>query len=191
MGYTVVTAPSAEPITLAEAKLFLKEDGSDNDALITSMIVAARTVVEGKANRSLVTQTRKLSLDDFPSKEIQIYGSPIQSITHVKYYDSDNVLQTLAATNYQIDITVEPGRFDISSTGEWPDTYDRFNAVEITFVSGYGGASDVPANLKDAMYFMIGHWYENRQDVVVGKIASEIPQSSESLIELEMVKTFV
>jgi uncharacterized phiE125 gp8 family phage protein len=190
MGYTVTVEPTVEPLTLAEVKNFLKEEQATNNDLITAMIVSARKIAEGKCNRRLVTQTVKLSLDDFPSEDIEIQGSPIQSISTVKYYDDDNNLQTLAATNYQLDITEEPARFGISSTGEWPSVYDRFNAVEITFVAGYGLAAAVPDNIKQAMYFMIGHWYENREDVVVGRQVNEVPQASEALLALERVKTF-
>lgn len=190
MGYTITTAPTEEPLNLKEVKLFLKEEQETNNALIKNMIVGARKICEAKTNRKLVTQTVKLSLDEFPDNEIEIQGSPIQSITHVKYYDSDNAQQTLAATNYQIDITTEPARFDISSTGTFPDTYDRFNAVELTFVAGYGLGSSVPDNIKQAMYLMIGHWYENREDVVVGRQVNEVPMASEALLALERVKTF-
>ena len=45
-GLTVVTAPSATPITLAEAKTFLRIDTSDDDTLINTLIGAARDYFE-------------------------------------------------------------------------------------------------------------------------------------------------
>ena len=38
MAYSVVTPAASEPITLTEAKNFLRVDGSDDDALITALI---------------------------------------------------------------------------------------------------------------------------------------------------------
>ena len=190
MGYTVTTEPTEEPLSVKEVKLFLKEEQETNNALIKNMIVGARKICEAKTNRRLVTQTITLYLDEFPDDEIEIQGSPIQSITHVKYYDTDNALQTLDSSNYQIDTTTEPARFDISYSGTFPSTYDRFGAAQITFVAGYGLGISVPDNIKQAMYLMIGHWYENREDVVVGRQVNEVPMASEALLALERIKTF-
>ena len=46
MAYSVVTPAASEPITLTEAKNFLRVDGSDDDALITALISAAREMCE-------------------------------------------------------------------------------------------------------------------------------------------------
>ena len=49
-GLTVVTAPSAIPITLAEAKTFLRIDTSDDDTLINTLIerqeIILRSILE-------------------------------------------------------------------------------------------------------------------------------------------------
>jgi hypothetical protein len=56
-----------EPITLAEAKLQLRLQITDDDGLVAAAIRAARIVVENHLRRALLTQTRILYLDSFPS----------------------------------------------------------------------------------------------------------------------------
>ena len=59
-----VVDPASEPITLAEAKSHLRVTSNAEDALINSLIVAARDLCEHETGgRVLMTQTWELSLD--------------------------------------------------------------------------------------------------------------------------------
>mgnify|MGYP000365478232 CR=1 FL=1 len=83
MALTISSEPAVEPISLAEAKAHLRVDTSADDSLITSLIVAARKYFEERTRRSLITQSWKLTLDDFPT-EFTLTRPPIQSVTSVK-----------------------------------------------------------------------------------------------------------
>ena len=176
------TAPTTTAISLAEAKAFLRVDSDydDDDAYITSLIGVATNVVEQFTRRRLIQQTYNLYHDFFPPY-IDLQVGIVDSITHLKYYDADNVLQTLATSNYDLDKRINPGRIYESNTGSFPSTYERPNAVEVEFVVG-SAASDVEDAIKQAMYIVIGRYYENRQDVVTGTIASELPLMVEHLL---------
>ena len=65
---TLVTAPSVEPVTLAEAKLHVRQasDFTADDALITSLITAARRVCEVWESRSYVNTTWDMVDYGFP-----------------------------------------------------------------------------------------------------------------------------
>lgn len=67
MGLSLVTPPALEPVTLADAKLHLRESDTGQDTLITALITAARKAIEEKCRRSLITQTWMATLDQFPS----------------------------------------------------------------------------------------------------------------------------
>ena len=176
------TAPTTTAISLAEAKAFLRVDSDydDDDAYITSLIGVATNVVEQFTRRRLIQQTYNLYHDFFPPY-IDLQVGIVDSVTHVKYYDGNNVLQTLATSNYDLDKRINPGRIYESNTGSFPSTYERPNAVEVEFVVG-GTASDVPDAIKQGMFIIIGRYYENRQDVVTGTIASELPLMVEHLL---------
>lgn len=176
------TGPASTPITLAEAKSFLRIDSDydDDDNYITSLINVATGVVEEFTRRRLITQTFNIFHDEFPPY-IDLQVGDVASVTHIKYYDESNVLQTLAASNYDVDTKIRPGRIYQSEDGDFPNTFDRPNAVEVEFIVG-GAASDIPAPIIQAIYIIVGRYYENRQDVVTGTIASELPLMVDHLL---------
>jgi uncharacterized phiE125 gp8 family phage protein len=176
------TGPATTAISLAEAKAFLRVDSDydDDDSYITSLIGVATNVVEQFTRRRLITQTYNIYYDEFPPfMDLQVGN--VASVTHVKYYDTDNTLQTLNTSEYDVDIRVKPGRIYQAEDGNFPDTYERANSVEVEFVVG-SAASDVEDAIKQAMYIVIGRYYENRQDVVTGTIASELPLMVDHLL---------
>tara|TARA_R100000657_G_C4682920_1_gene133511 strand:- start:2634 stop:3260 length:627 start_codon:yes stop_codon:yes gene_type:complete len=176
------TGPASTPITLAEAKSFLRIDSDydDDDNYITSLINVATGVVEEFTRRRLITQTFNIFHDEFPSY-IDLQVGDVASVTHIKYYDESNVLQTLAASNYDVDTKIRPGRIYQSDDGDFPNTFDRPNAVEVEFVVG-GAASDIPAPIIQAIYIIVGRYYENRQDVVMGTQVNELPLMVDHLL---------
>ena len=105
------TAPTSTVISLAEAKAFLRIDSDydDDNTYITSLINVATQVVEEFTRRRLMTQTYNIFYDEFPPY-IDLQVGDVASVTHIKYYDADNTLQTLAASNYDVDTKVRPGR---------------------------------------------------------------------------------
>lgn len=183
-NYRLVTGPASEPLTLSEAKesLFIGDSETAYDTYITNLITASREYVEGQIWRPLITQTWALNLDKDEVNSLikNINKAPLQSVTSVQYYDTNNALQTLATSKYEVDIYSNPGRFRLL---EVPQVYDRFNTMQITFVCGYGSASAVPKRIKQAMLMIIGHLFANRQDVVTGTQIHQVPDNSSRLLE--------
>lgn len=176
----VTSAPAVEPVTSTEAKLHLRVDHTTDDTLIAILIQAARETVEQHTNRSLITQTRTIKMDRFPfSDTIHLPNGPLSSVTSVKYYDTSEVQQPLTSTLYWTDTTSNIPRIIIKDS--WPSIYDMPNAVEIIYVTGYGAAgANVPQPLKQAMLLIIGHLYENREQV--GEIKHELPFGADILM---------
>lgn len=182
-GLTLVTPPAAEPITLTEAKGHLREDDTGQDALITTLITAAREYVEQRTTRALVTQTWDVSFAAFPRDGVLLLPkAPLASVTTVKYRDGANVEQTLAATAYDTDPSALPGRVSLATNQTWPTTYVRPQAVTVRLVAGYGAPLAVPAPLVAAMKLALGHWYANRESVITGTIATALPMAFEALL---------
>jgi len=176
------TAPTSTVISLSEAKAFLRIDSDydDDNTYITSLINVATQVVEEFTRRRLMTQTYNIFYDEFPPY-IDLQVGDVASVTHIKYYDADNTLQTLAADQYDVDTKVRPGRIYESENGDFPNTYERPNAVEVEFIVG-GTASDVPAPIIQSIYIIVGRYYENRQDVVMGTQVNELPLMVDHLL---------
>lgn len=166
MPYILVTPPSAEPVSLAEAKLHLRVDITDDDALITALIVAARQFAEMRTQRQFITAQWKLVLDAFPSK-ILLDKSPIASVQSIQYLDMAGVLQTVPPADYVFENSSEPSRIAPIFGKIWPIPVPQIGAVQINFTSGYGNAAAVPEGIKSWMKIRIGSLYENRSEVDV------------------------
>jgi len=185
MALAVVNEPSVEPISTEDAKAHVRVDISDDDDLIDALIVTARRTVEAWRNEARGTQTWNLILDGFPEGDtLKMPLPPLQSITHIKYTDADGDESTFSSDSYLVDSDSEPGRVVLKSGQSWPgDTLQAANGVEVQFVAGYGDAAgDVPREVRQAMLLMIGHWYENREEVVIGQAAKAIPLGAEALL---------
>jgi uncharacterized phiE125 gp8 family phage protein len=176
MALKLITAPTEEPITLAQAKLHCRVDVSDDDTLLTLAISAARRAAEQRMTRALITQTWELALDAFPSAEIELPMPPVQSITSVKYTDTSGVEQTISASDYTLD-TYGARHWLIPAQGvSWPSAIDAANAVKIRFITGYGAAATVPEDIKAWLLLAIGTFYANRETVAQGQVV-ELPGS--------------
>lgn len=184
MALVLTQAPATEPVTLAEAKLHLRVEIADDDALITSLITAAREWCERFQGRAYVTQTWQLWLDAWPEgDEIRLPRPPLQSVTSVKYYGADGAEYVMPATDYLVDIKAEPGRIVLGYGKTWPSvTLRPAGAIVVEFVAGYGDASAVPQRVKQAILLLVGAWYQNREAVIVGSISKELEFTIHALL---------
>ncbi len=168
MGIKLITAPSVEPVSLAEAKEHLIVEHTNHDALIAAAILSAREWVEQYTGRCLISQTWELALDEFP-EEIELKKIPAISISSVKYINTSNVETTINASNYGVD-DYSPRHWLIpTDSNEWPTPLDSANSVKVQYVAGYGTAStDVPGPIIQAVKLLIGDFYEHRENTVIG-----------------------
>lgn len=176
MGLALITAPSVEPITLAEAKLHCRIDGADDDALVTALIVAARQQAENRTGRALITQQWRYDLDAFPVDTIELPKPKLQSVQSITYLDTNGTRQTMTGTEYDV-ITAEMVGAVLPAYGKtWPSCRNHPGSVQISFTAGYGAAaSDVPQAIRQWMLLAIGTWYAQREAVITGTIVSELP----------------
>jgi hypothetical protein len=189
-------------------KDFLRVDGTTEDALISSLIVAARQMAERMTGCVFISQTWELWLDVFPSqrrpgadwwdgmregpltdltqaiRHIEIPKAPLQSVAFFKTFDTSNTESTFDAANYFVDSVSTPGRVVLNSGSVWPSTALRpANGICIRFVAGYGNASAVPEQIKQAIKMIAGHWFENREAVVTGTISKEVEFGAKALLQ--------
>lgn len=198
MGLTQTSAPAAEPVSTAEAKTHLRVDISDDDSYIDLLVATARQSVEVFLGRQLITATWQWKLDGFPRatrhnplRAFLLPWPPLQSVTSIAYVDPNGDSQTLAASLYTVDSASHPARI-VPAYGEvWPATREHIDVVTLTWVAGYGDAgSDVPEKILTAIKMLVAHWYENREPVVLGTIATKLPMHVESLLWEERIVEF-
>jgi uncharacterized phiE125 gp8 family phage protein len=133
----LITAPVCFPVSVDDAKTYANLAGSGKDGTIRQLISLATNYIEAKTARRLVTQTWKLFLYAWPEKIILPYGR-LQSVTSVKYKDSDGNESTFSDTKYIVDTDSEPGRIVLVDGESWPgDALYNVNPVYIAFTCGY------------------------------------------------------
>jgi len=178
-----VTLSETPLFTTAEAKDFLKVDTTADDTLIDNLIKAATESCQIYTNQYFLNTV----VEQYSDKWLGIYTlykSPVSAITHIKYYDSDDTEQTWASSNYILDDVSKPARIGLAVDATLPSLSDRINAVHVKYTVGYGTAStDVPDGIKQAVLLTLGNWYENRQTVITGRTATELPLSSQYLLD--------
>lgn len=193
--FKLITPASVYPVSLSDLKDHLTYTDNNSDARLTSYLVAATAYCEATTNVAIMPQVWQLNLPCFPyayhnmpnifpawfphdahhfynKNRILLDKPPVTSIVNVKYYDTDNTLQTLDVSQYYVQLPhnkpamVEPVTF-------WPPTlgYYRSDAVQIQFNCG----SSTPNPLfGHAIKLMAGSWdqyRENEQDNNTTQIA--------------------
>lgn len=193
----VETAAAAnEPVSTNEARLHLRISHTDEDALISSLIVAARNYVEGLANRPLVQRTYALKLDRFPmGNEIILPSGKVSAVSSITYVDTAGTTQTLSASGYTVETQRLPGSVVLnpSNLTAWPTTrfYAGISSVTISYTAGYGStASSVPQALRQAVLMAVGYWYDIARETGSEVALKEVPHGVEALARMYSVPRF-
>jgi hypothetical protein len=204
MELELVTAPAAEPVTLAEAKSWSRVTSSGSDSDITLLLTAAREKCEAITGRKFITQSWRMWLDCWPRKgkdkwwdgtreghisdtlgfatEIDLKLCPVISVSNLSYYLTDDTETVFSPSNYQVVGTQgAPGRVVLKFGQIWPSSVLRLaNAIKIDFSVGYGSAgSAVPESIKLAIKALIAHLYEHRGDETEG---AQVPKTVMELL---------
>jgi uncharacterized phiE125 gp8 family phage protein len=187
----LVTPPTWEPLTLAEAKLRAGLDwvaGDARDALMTGFIKAARERVEQRTGLALPEQTRDIYIDQLPSGRLPIVlpaqSAPLRSVTSIKYFDTAGLEATLDPTTYFVDPSQSnPAQLAISQLGEWPTDLRAAQPWTIRVVAGYHDVADIPALLVHAVGLLVAHMATAGRDIVsVGHINQDMTMGFEDAI---------
>ena len=205
-GLSVVTAETAHAITSTEAKNWLRVDGRDDDTVIGNLIIASHNWAKRYTGRSLTTQTLKMSIDsiydaDIPIKEGSYVGidqditprriilpqSPVASISNVKYYNDEDTESTFASSSYYLDSASVPAKFVLRNGESYPTGLRVANALEITYVAGYGGVNDVPQDIKHACLIYTAWLFEHRGD---GTDRNSAPYQATQLLQPYVIRQF-
>ncbi|MFM0506683.1 head-tail connector protein [Paraburkholderia sp. RL17-373-BIF-A] len=153
MPLQLITAPSAEPLALAEAKLHLRVDIDDDDTLIGALIAAARDYAQGETHKQMVSARWKQVLDSFPGPSligipygrpytlpghaIYLQRAPVIRVLSIQYLDMTGVVQTMPDTDYTVDYSSEPVRITPVFGQIWPIPLPQIGAVWVNFDAGY------------------------------------------------------
>lgn len=145
----------AEPVTLAEAKIFCRIDVNDDDAIISSLITAARQMCENYTNIGFIQRTVTATFNNENGGFFLPYG-PVNSV--------------VSAHDGNANVVTDP---EISGT-EWKQVLSpQIDRMQVEYVAGY---PVLPANLKTALLNAIMWLYDNRSqgNETIGPIATTL-----------------
>jgi uncharacterized phiE125 gp8 family phage protein len=186
-----IAAPAIQPVTRAEVKAQLDVSYSEKDAMIDGLIAAATSRYDGPAGIlgiCLVEQTWRQDFDTFDDVLLLPIG-PVISITSVKYDDENGDEQTVDPEGYSL-LSDERGHYVQFVSGFSAPSISGEPAVRVTFKAGYANAgsdpnitSTVPDGIKQMMFMLIRHWFDNPSGVTVGVSVAVTPLAVRSLEE--------
>lgn len=159
MTSRLITPPAAPAVSIEAARRIVRTTSTSLDAELEGKLYAITEEAEHLTNRAFIQQTWEVTLDAFPA-EIPLAPAPLASVTSVQYYDVAGTLQTLGPQQYLVDEKSEPGRVLPAPGVTWPDTAERFDAVQVRFVCGYGADDTaVPKAIQDYILGMLENRY--------------------------------
>lgn len=190
------------PVNLSVAKSHLRFTSNSENNNIDRYIMAAVNYAESRMWRSVVKKRLLTTLDSFPKQDfeqnrferyprskvaIELDFPPLIEVESIQYYNGEGELVALDESEYYVDNVSEPGR--IEPVGTWPNTQDRINAVQITYVAGYD--EDYPQQILQGVQMLVGHFFNQRESVVVAHGAvtvKEVPESANALFDMYSVR---
>ena len=206
-GLQLTTAPLSEPVSVSTLKQHLRIAFATEDQLLQTYIITARTLFEEWTQRQLVTATYTLYLDSWSNwHHWQNYGgytypmvappfnqlnwerpillpkSPLQAVNTVKYYDQNDVLQTLSSGHYMVDGTREPARLLITNYPALAgDT--QIPRVVINYTAGYQA---VPSPIVHGIMLLAGSFYRDREATSTMSL-KDVPIGFKALVNIYRV----
>lgn len=178
MKYKITKPPETEPITLEEAKKYLRVPHDEDDSLIELNISQARQAVESSQNRAIAKQTIRQFLDKFPNdnQPIILAKPPLKELKSFKLNGEEY-------NDYVLDDKQEPAL--IYPKNEWTEIETKPNIIELEFEAGYE-KEEIPKTTIAAMYQFLAHFYEVR-GIVIDSQVNEIQYTVDWLIQKDRI----
>jgi len=178
MSITVITPPASEPVSLAEAKLFLRIDHEAENDLIATLIVAAREAVEAACGRALITRRVRESLDIWRREAVggAVLGlGPVGAVIAVRLLADNGAQSVIDPERYRLEGNRDRPRL-VFANGV-PATLRSVGGVEVDYDAGFAAdASGLPAALRLATLQIVASLYEAR----LGQ--APVPETARALV---------
>lgn len=185
-GHRLVTAATDYPVTMQEMIDLLRGPPEEEYLFIAECVKQATRLFEGLTGLACINQTWRLTLDAWPGAGaswwdgyrqlpvtelyrggvdfVELPRYPLSSVSAVTTYDLDNTAASVVVSNVFLTDTVSfRGRLVLQSGQTWPIALRDRNAIEITYIAGFGAtADDVPESIRRAIRQIAAYLFDNR-----------------------------
>jgi uncharacterized phiE125 gp8 family phage protein len=170
------------PISLAEAKVHLREDLGDQDDYIRGLVRSAAAMVEDYCGM-VVGPARQLLLT-WPTfgERLIITRRPLISVDLLEYDAIDGTETSLDPETWRVREFLGRPTLVPAPGFDWPPLWPRYGTVRLTLTAGFASRDQVPANLKQAVLELVALWFANREAANVGNIVQEMPFGVKALL---------
>ncbi len=183
----VISTAAIEPITVIDAKKYLRIDDDEDDFVVMGLIKQAREYCEEYQGKKYINQTIEGYLDYFPSGNGNIEFrdcSPVQYVESIKYTDKDGIEHVFGQENYSLDNVSFVNQIYLNYGKSWPSTILKpQNGVKITFIAGFDSVSQIPETYKWAMILHMKLLYDDYKP----EERAKLEQARDSLLNMERV----
>ncbi|HRO11728.1 head-tail connector protein [Amaricoccus sp.] len=170
MILTEVSAPPAAAVPVRAFAEHLRlgsgfaDDGSE-DAVLELYLRAAMAAIEARLGRVLLARDFSCTVSRWREDACQALPvGPVRSVAEVRLVDAEGA-----------ETVVEPGAWSVMRDSQRPRLVGKFGRslpriprsgrAEIRFSAGFGeGWEEVPADLRQAVFLLAAHFYENRAE---------------------------
>jgi uncharacterized phiE125 gp8 family phage protein len=197
MSTSVVTTVAAtfQAVSRTELADHLKLSEPEAEAdVLDAILVAAEKYLENNMGRAIASRTMVYQREAFPvgNRDILLPYPPLTSVTSVEYTDTEGNNQVLSSSLYQVDTRHYIGRIRPEYGETWPSTrWGDFDAVRVTFVTGYASAAAVPTPIKQAIKLIAGDLWYNREDSTTAQgLTQSVSVSAKALTAAFVVPSF-
>lgn len=182
MTFTTLVPPAAEPVSLADAKAYLRVGHDGEDELVVSLIAAARSRIEAQTGLAMIERSLRVTLDRWTcgtveTRRVQLPVRPVASLTAVRVFDKTGAPATVTER-----FAPEAGHSGklVWAAGGFPWPRQRMRGIEIDYVAGFGSEpGDVPAGLALAVKRLAAHGYQARDP---GSLQDRLPEDVAGLL---------
>lgn len=153
-GFDITTAPTTEPVTVAQVKEQWNQMCDVDDDKITFLIKVARDFLENYLHMAFMPQTITMKMDCWKTV-IRPVRPPLTLVSGIQYKDANGDTQTFSSSGYIVDTITKPGRISLASGYSYPSIINELGAINIVYVAGYADADSVPPAIKQTIISLV------------------------------------
>lgn len=185
-SHAVILSRTPSPLSVAEAKAFLRVDGTQDDVLIQRLVERVTDLAEVETGRAFSLQRVRFAERLIRTREVRLPRTPFRALVSVTVKDTSGTIVTIEDAYAELDVLVLPERV----TGFLTAEYDAGYAVA-------GEASEeiflepVPPSVLAGLQMAVTTLYENRENYVTGTVVARLPVTASTYFDAVRRREFV